>query len=157
MPSQQPVDGRHNADAFTVNLIIMGDGKSNESQLVTTQDRRGSDERIGLSLESFFSFYIVGYLNEFHSLVLIAYNEVDFLRTRTLLVIINIQKRVRASAQKFNVNDIFQAPPNVLCSKGIVTIVLKTRIYDISLGISDALLTLEGMLGCACGQCPGLP
>ena len=80
-------------------------------------------------LKVFFSFYIVGYLNEFHSLVLIAYNEVDFLRTRTLFVIINIQKRVCASAQKFNVNDIFQAPPNVLCSKGIVTIVLKTRIY----------------------------
>ena len=88
LPSQQPVDGRHNADAFTVNLIITSDGKSNEGQLVTTQDRRGSDERTRLSLESFFSFYIVGYLNEFHSLVLIAYDEVDFLRTRTLLVII---------------------------------------------------------------------
>ena len=78
---------------------------------------------------------------------LVADNEIHFFCPWIGFVIVNITEIICATSDKFDVNHIFQSPAYVLSGHRVLSVVLESRVYDKGFGISDTILTFEGVLG----------
>ena len=80
-------------------------------------------------------------------MVFVADDKVHFLSPGICFVVVNIAEVVCTSAEKFDVNNVFQPPADVFSGHRVLTVVLETEIYNIGFLAPDPVLALEGVLG----------